>query len=174
MGNLYGKFRVDYLNFHGDVNIQKGIINFSDLISLEYEVIKKIDKVKLKEVFDDFYGGQIFEKDEKLVLTNIPVRVLYFETEGISKVVGIGHLQNDSWICKFKDGIVTEEIIVKEQVDLYLKGVMDEFPRSLDKFVHIFRHNPYEICEMMKLKDVSLFELQEIFEKAFEIISSKN
>ena len=173
MGILYGKFRVGYLNFSGRINIKSGIINYLDFISIEYNVEKIINENELYKIFDTFYNGQISKKDGELIIVNVPVRVLYFETEGKSTVIAIGHLQNDLWISKFENYVVTEEIIVKKQVELYLKDVINEFPRSVDKFMHILNHNPYEICEMLNLKDVSPFDISLIFKETFESISNK-
>ena len=44
MGNLYGKFRVSYLNFSGSINIKSDIINHLELVLEEYNVIKIITK----------------------------------------------------------------------------------------------------------------------------------
>lgn len=175
MGNLYGKFKVNFLNFYGVLNKEAGIIEYADLISVNCEAIKMLEIEELKKVFDNFYGGSIDKLDNSFVIIDIPVRILYFETGGVSEILAIGHVQEDSWLCSTQEEIVTEEFIVKECVNTYLKKLMDKFPHSLDKFMHIFLSNPYEMCEILDLKNINPLEFEKVFKQTFiKILESTN
>lgn len=174
MRNLYGKFCLEYsciksgrIHLDGSVSSQKYFLG-------NWITQDNISFTKLNKIFDNFYGG-IFEKnDENIILKDIPVRELWIKKGIIRIIVGIGHVQEDVWICDFKDGFLTQEQLVKEYIRNYLNDVMNEFPHGINEFIEIFESNSYEICDMFNLKDVNPINISEVFKEAFNIMATKN
>ena len=171
MGNLHGKLRKEYVSFTGFVKpscsmlILKNNDGSRDVI-IEFGVLETLSEEKLKRVFDDFYGG-VFDERTEYVLSDIPIRMLFFETSRYKKLIAIGHVQEDTWISILHDDIVTESVVVDDYIKQYIKNMMHDFPHFVDKFMHIFKNNPFEICDYLNLQETDPLDTAEIFKQAY-------
>ena len=169
MKNLYTNFEIEYFNFNGTV--YKEANNIITLNLLKYNIIINIPIFKFKKVFDDFYGCKILEQEDFIKLQNIPIRILYFKEFESEKVIAIGHVQNDIWICNLQSEVFKKEDITKKYVEMYLSKIIQKFPRSINEFLEALNSNSYEICKMLNLNEVSPLDFENIFKEIFIKIS---
>lgn len=168
--NLFRNFSVKYLNFSGYIDKEEGIFYYFDFLETgDDEVCKELSNCDLLQIFDTFYGGSIRVEEENenitLELRKILVRVIYFEENNLERLVAIGHAQKNLWILKSSNKLVTEEEVIKTITNEYLIKTIKRFPRGIDKFVSTLKDNSYEICELVKNKNVDPLDYWEVFEE---------
>lgn len=183
MGNLHGKLKKEYVSFTGFVKPSCSMLTLKNNdggrdVIIEFSVLGTLSEEKLKRVFDDFYGGRfervlddfqgkVFDRSYEYVLSDIPIRMLFFETSRYKKLLAIGHVQEDTWISILHDDIVTESVVVDDYIKQYIKNMMHDFPHFVDKFMHIFKNNPFEICDYLNLQETDPLDTAEIFKQAY-------